>query len=94
MEDKFCALNRLDAGATAKKIATNMGVGTSTVSDWMKGKSDIEKWCSSRASTSGMKKLKIMKKATNTQISEALYLSLVHPKKSARIAHIRSFAER
>lgn len=74
MDEKFRALKRLDAGETAKKIAADMGVGTSTVSDWKKTRSEIEKWCSSQASTSGVKKLKMMKKATNNQVNEALYL--------------------
>lgn len=74
MEERFRALKRLDAGETAKKIAVEMGVGTSTVSDWKKSRNEIEKWCSSQASTTGIKKLKMMKKAPNNHINECLYL--------------------
>lgn len=74
MDEKFRALKRLDAGETAKKIAVEMGVGTSTISDWKKHRNEIEKWCSTQASTIGMKKLKMMKKAPNDQINECLYL--------------------
>lgn len=61
MDEKLRSLKRLDAGETAKKIAVEMGVGTSTVSDWKKHRHEIEKWCSIQASTTEMKKLKMMK---------------------------------
>lgn len=56
MEEKLHAIRRMDAGETAKKIAAEMGVGKSTVSDWKKARSEIEKWCSAQASTTGIKK--------------------------------------
>lgn len=74
MEEKFCALKRLDAGETAKKVVIEMGVGYSTLSNWKKSRKIDEKWCSSQASTTGIKKLKIMKKALNNHINECLYL--------------------
>lgn len=74
IEDKLGALKRLDAGETAKKIASEMGVGTSTVSDWKKSREKIEKWCSNQASGSGIKKCKMMKTAVNDKVNEALFL--------------------
>ncbi|XP_054259713.1 jerky protein homolog-like [Macrosteles quadrilineatus] len=74
MEDKLNALKRLQAGESAKKIASEMGVGTSTVSDWKKSREKIEKWCSNQASSSGIKKCKMMKTAVNDKVNEALFL--------------------
>lgn len=74
IEDKLRALKRLDAGETAKKIASEMGVGTSTVSDWKKSREKIEKWCSNQAFSSGIKKCKMMKTAVNDKVNEALFL--------------------
>lgn len=74
IEEKLRAIKRLDAGETAKKIAIEMGVGTSTVSDWKKSREKIEKWCSVQASGSGTKQLKMMKTPVNDKVNEALFL--------------------
>lgn len=73
MDEKLLALKKIDAGESGKKIAAEMGVGTSTISDWKKSRSDIEKWCSFTASINRTKKPKTMKKATNNKVNEALY---------------------
>lgn len=67
-------MKRLQAGESAKKVASEMGVGTSTVSDWKKSREKIEKWCSNQASSSGIKKCKMMKTAVNDKVNEALFL--------------------
>lgn len=36
VEEKYRAIKRIDNGESAKKIALELGVGTSTVSDWRK----------------------------------------------------------
>lgn len=78
MEEKLHAIKRLEAGETVKKVAADIGVGTSTVSDWRKSRANIEKWCSTQASTSGIKKSKMMKKAVHDKVNEALYLWFTH----------------
>lgn len=78
MEQKLQAIKRLDKGESAKKIAAEMGVGKSTVGDWKKGRSEIEKWCSMQTSSSGIKKVKMMKKGVYSEINEALFLWFTH----------------
>lgn len=43
IEGKLHAIKRIDAGEIAKTIASEMGVGTSTVSDWKKSRKILEK---------------------------------------------------
>lgn len=77
MEQKLIALKRLDAGQSAKKIAQDFNVGKSTVGDWKKNRKEIEQWCTTQASTSGIKKRKTMKKGGFEELSEALFLWFV-----------------
>uniref|UniRef100_A0A1B6M632 HTH CENPB-type domain-containing protein n=1 Tax=Graphocephala atropunctata TaxID=36148 RepID=A0A1B6M632_9HEMI len=74
MEEKLRAIKRLDMGESAKKIAAEMGVGTSTVSDWKKSRKAIENWCLTQPSSSGITSSKMMKKGTLDKVNEALYL--------------------
>lgn len=74
MEEKIRAINRLDSGVTAKTIASELGVGKSTVSDWKKNRAEIEKWCAAQASESGIKKRKTMLKGKHKDVEEALFL--------------------
>ena len=57
MEAKVNAI-RLDLGESAKKIMSELGIGKSTVGDWEKNRSEIEKWCSNQASGSDIKACK------------------------------------
>lgn len=63
-EEKLCPIKRLDAG-DAKKIASEMDVGTSTVSDRKKSHKKLEKWLSHQASVLEVKKCKMMKTTIN-----------------------------
>lgn len=74
MEEKLRAVNRLDSGESAKKIALELGVGKSTVGDWKKNRSEIEKWCANQVTGSGIKVRKTMQKGKHQQVEEALYL--------------------
>jgi transposase len=59
MEEKLRTIQRLDSGVTAKNIASELGVGKSTVGDWKKNRAEIEKLCASQATGSGIKVRKI-----------------------------------
>jgi hypothetical protein len=58
MEQKLEALQKLDKGETKQKVAEEYGVGHVTVGDYKKKRTEIEKWCSARASNEGMKERK------------------------------------
>lgn len=74
IEQKLEAIKRLDSGESAKKIAFELGVGKSTVGDWKKQRAEIEKWCASQASGSGIKVRKTMQKGKHLEVEEALFL--------------------
>ncbi|XP_044311435.1 jerky protein homolog-like [Varanus komodoensis] len=74
MEEKLRAIKRLDSGVMAKTIASDLGVGKSTVGDWKKNRAEIEKWCAAQASGSGMKVRKTMLKGKHKEVEEALFL--------------------
>ena len=74
MEEKLCALKRLDSGVMAKTIASELGVGKSTVGDWKKNRAEIENWCVSQSNGSGMKVRKMMLKGRHKEVEKALFL--------------------
>ncbi len=78
IETKLKAIQRIDDGDTVANIASDLGVGTSTVSDWKKNRKQIEEWCSihPESSSSGNKsnKRKTMKSSEHEMVSEALYV--------------------
>ncbi|XP_054284043.1 jerky protein homolog-like [Macrosteles quadrilineatus] len=74
VEEKLRAIKRIDAGETAKKVAFELGVGTSTVSDWRKNREQIEKWCTSQPSVSASKVRKTMRTGKHNEVEEALFL--------------------
>lgn len=74
MEEKFRLLMQLGVEDSAKKKATQIEVGKSTVSDWKNARADIENRHLTYTSTSCIKKYEIMKKTFNNKANEALYL--------------------
>ena len=62
---KLEALKRIDNGEAAKKIAAEIGVGTSTISDWKKNRSKIESFSISTPENV----LKSRKRLTTAQFS-------------------------
>uniref|UniRef100_A0A1B6DW01 HTH CENPB-type domain-containing protein n=1 Tax=Clastoptera arizonana TaxID=38151 RepID=A0A1B6DW01_9HEMI len=50
MRTRLEALSRMDKGVPLKKIATEYGVGSSTVSDWKKHRREIENFCAKMVS--------------------------------------------
>ena len=60
MEDKVIVIQRLDSDKSAKKISLQLVVGNSTFGDLKNNKSQIEQWCNSQASVSGIKAPKTM----------------------------------
>lgn len=74
IEQKLNAVKRLEAGESGKKIALELGVGSSTVSDWKKNRVQLETWCSEQATENCSKLRKTMKKDSHCKISEALFL--------------------
>ncbi|XP_055933623.1 jerky protein homolog-like [Argiope bruennichi] len=78
MEKKLRAIQQLDTGVTAKIIASELGVGKSTVGDWKRNRSEIEKWCLAQASGSGIKVRKTMLKGKHKEVEEALFVWYEH----------------
>lgn len=81
IDEKYVALQRLGGDVSAAQSASEHGVGTSTVSDWKKNRPEIEKWYTSRPSSSNSKKQskkrKSMKKSQHEQVSDALFVWFV-----------------
>lgn len=76
LETKMKAIGRVDKGETKAKIARELGVGESTVREWVTNREKICQWCSQK-SCSGMpspKKRKVMKDSIFEKTSEALFL--------------------
>ncbi|XP_076173807.1 cag isoform X2 [Ptiloglossa arizonensis] len=74
MEKKLEALFRIDKGEPMKSVATALGVGTSTVSDWKKNRKDIEDFCAKMVSRDSLGNRGTIKKAKNVTLDEALYV--------------------
>lgn len=72
IEQKIEAIYRLENGEVLKKIAEDLNVGTSTVSDWKKNKDDLIKFATKTASSTVPRKT--MKKFENEELNEALFL--------------------
>ncbi|KAG8259724.1 hypothetical protein J6590_108524 [Homalodisca vitripennis] len=72
MEEKFRAIQRMDAGESWITIAKELGVGKSTVGDWKKNRLVIEEWCKAQSSTSEIRQRKIMSKGTTEKVGDWL----------------------
>ncbi|XP_054011368.1 jerky protein homolog-like [Hylaeus anthracinus] len=74
MEKKLEALFRIDKGEPMKRVATDLGVGASTVSDWKKNRKEIEGFCAKMVSRDSLGNRGTIKKAKNVMLDEALYV--------------------
>lgn len=74
MDKKLDALNRIDKGESLKNIASELGVGTSTVSDWKKNRKEIEEFCFKMISKDSLEGRGTIKKAKNEELDEALFV--------------------
>ena len=85
LENKLSILDRLAKGEKASKIASEFGIGNSTVTDLKKNESKIRSFVSSMESLSVcLKERKIMRLAEDEKVDEAVYLWYVQ-KRSQRI---------
>jgi len=75
LEQKIKALDQMDSGVTAAKIARDLGVGESTVKDWKKNKEQLRRFVG--ASTSGMDKRSTLKKPTSEELDAAVWMWFV-----------------
>lgn len=84
LEKKLEALKRLDQGQKIKRVASELGVGEATVSDWRKKREEIEKWCFqiSLGMCNETIHRKTMKKGEFENISEALYMWFIEMRKN------------
>ncbi|XP_017763087.1 PREDICTED: jerky protein homolog-like [Eufriesea mexicana] len=74
MEKKLEALFRIDKGEPLKSVAIDLGVGTSTVSDWKKNRKEIEDFCAKMVSRDSLGNRGTIKKAKNVTLDDALYV--------------------
>lgn len=74
MDKRLDALRRIDKGESLKAIAEELGVGTSTVSDWKKNRNQIEDFCLKMMSKDSLEGRGTAKKAKNVQLDEALFV--------------------
>lgn len=74
MWKKLEALSRVDKGEPLKKIAYELGVGTSTVSDWKKNRKTIEDFWSKSISNDSLDDRRNVKKAKLDTLDEALFV--------------------
>ena len=75
LENKLCILDRLAKGEKATSIASEFGIGNSTVTDLKKNESRIRAFVSSMESLSVCsKEHKIMRLADDEKLDEAVYL--------------------
>ncbi|KAG8198584.1 hypothetical protein JTE90_026482 [Oedothorax gibbosus] len=72
IETKLEAIQRIDNGESIKKVAEDLGVGTVTVGNWKRKRSELEKWCAEKANCSNLPKT--MKKCDFEKTSESLFL--------------------
>lgn len=72
IEQKLEAIRRLDKGDLLKNVASDLGVGVSTISEWKKQREKIEKWSS--VLTSPQPSRKTMKTGEYQKVDDALYL--------------------
>ena len=75
LENKLCVLDRLAKGEKASKVASEFGIGNSTVTDLKKNESKILSFVSSIESLSVCSnERKIMRLAEDEKVDEAVYL--------------------
>lgn len=74
MDKKLDAINRIDKGEALKKIAAELGVGTSTVSDWKKQRKEIEDFCCKMICKDSLEGRGTAKKAKNETLDDALFM--------------------
>ncbi|XP_076230936.1 cag [Calliopsis andreniformis] len=74
MEKKLEALSRIDKGEPLRRVAIDLGVGVSTVSDWKKNREEIEDFCAKMLSRDCLGNRGTTKKAKNVILDDALYV--------------------
>lgn len=72
IEQKLKALEQLDKGVSAARIAKELGVGESTVKDWKKNKDKLRNFA--EASSSGTDMRSTMKKPKLEQLDAAVWM--------------------
>ncbi|XP_076643996.1 cag [Halictus rubicundus] len=82
IQKKLEALFRIDNGESLKRVAIDLGVGTSTVSDWKKNRKEIEDFCAKMVSRDGLDNRGTIKKAKNATLDNALYIWYVQEREN------------
>ncbi|XP_078037295.1 DNA-binding domain-containing protein cag [Augochlora pura] len=85
MKKKLEALFRIDNGEPLKRVAIDLGVGTSTVSDWKKNRKDIEDFCAKMVSRDSLSNRGTIKKAKNVTLDNALYIWYIRERRNGVI---------
>lgn len=73
LKDKLEALKRLDKGESATKIASELGVGKATVTDWKKNRNKIEQFSASTSKVT-LEKRQTSKLSQFDKVDEALFM--------------------
>ena len=74
MKTKLEILKRIDNGEAAVKLAKEFNVGKSTISDWKRQRSEIDKFVRSTMSMKIIENRCTLKKSRFSQVDEATYL--------------------
>ncbi|XP_076681500.1 cag isoform X2 [Andrena cerasifolii] len=83
MEKKLEALFRIDKGEQLKCVASDLGVGASTVSDWKKNRKEIEEFCAKMVSRDCLGNRGTIKKAKNVTLDDALYVWYIQERENS-----------
>ena len=62
LQQKLDALQRLDHGESVAKLASELGVGVTTVKDWKKTRKDLESYSMTVETEDALKNRKMLKK--------------------------------
>lgn len=74
IETKLQIINELNKGASAVGLSNKYGIPRTTINDLKKNAKQIEKFASQMQCVRGAKKRKVLSKATNETLDEAIYL--------------------
>lgn len=74
LETKLNALQRLDKGEPLKKVASEIGVGETTVKDWKKNRQTLESYCGQIENTGTLKHRSTLRRPVLEEVDNALWL--------------------
>lgn len=74
LQQKLEVLQRLDHGESVIKLASELGVGVTTVKDWKKNRKDLEAYSTTVETDGALKSRKMLKKPKLELVDEALWV--------------------